>query len=153
MSIDLTCTVAATPGEAWRYFASPGAFRRLSPPFMPLRPVWEAASLRDGLAVLEPRTALPGPLGRRFGPRWHARHDPAGYVEGERFVDRCVSQPYAAATGWVHTHTVTAAPDGAALLGDFGAATIYTAAGAGEGADAAARQLQRGDVLSKSADL
>ncbi|MCT1884075.1 TIGR01777 family oxidoreductase [Dietzia cinnamea] len=118
MSIDLTCTVAATPGEAWRYFASPGAFRRLSPPFMPLRPVREAASLRDGLAVLEPRTALPGPLGRRFGPRWHARHDPAGYVEGERFVDRCVSQPYAAATGWVHTHTVTAAPDGEALLGD-----------------------------------
>lgn len=118
MSIDLTCTVPATPDEAWRYLASPGAFRRLSPPFMPLRPVREADSLRDGLAVLEPRTALPGPLGRRLGPRWHARHDPAGYVEGRRFVDRCVSQPYAAATGWVHTHTVTAAPDGAALLGD-----------------------------------
>lgn len=107
-----------SPAEAWRYFASPGAFLRLSPPFMPLRPVSEADSLRDGVAVLEPRTALPGPLGVRFGPRWHAQHDPAGFVEGERFVDRCVSQPYAAATGWIHTHTVTAGPDGTALLGD-----------------------------------
>ena len=118
MSIDLACTMPATPGEAWRYFASPGAFLRLSPPFMPLRPVRQAESLRDGVAVLEPRTALPGPLGVRFGPRWYAQHDAAGFVEGERFVDRCVSQPYAAATGWVHTHTVTAGPDGTALLGD-----------------------------------
>lgn len=118
MSIDLTCTIPASRGEAWGYFASPGAFLRLSPPFMPLRPVTEARSLRDGEAVLEPRTALPGPLGRRFGPRWHARHDPAGYIEGQRFVDRCASQPYAAATGWVHTHTVTTGPDGTALLGD-----------------------------------
>ena len=118
MSIDFSCSIPATPGEAWRYFASPGAFLRLSPPFMPLRPVAEADSLRDGVAVLEPRTALPGPLGVRFGPRWRAQHDPAGFVEGERFVDRCVSQPYAAATGWVHTHTVKAGPDGNALLGD-----------------------------------
>ena len=118
MSIDLTCTVPADPAEAWRYFAAPGALPRLSPPFLPLRPVEEAASLRDGRAVLEPRSALPGPVGRRFGPRWHAQHDPAGYVEGERFVDCCVSQPYAAATGWVHTHTVTAGPDGTAVLGD-----------------------------------
>ena len=118
MSIDLSCILPVSPAEAWRYFAAPGAFRRLSPPFMPLRPVSEADSLRDGTAVLEPRTALPGPLGTRFGPRWHARHDPERYLEGERFVDRCVSQPYAAATGWVHTHTVTAGPDGTTLLGD-----------------------------------
>ena len=118
MSIDLTCSVPVTVDEAWRYLAAPGAFRRLSPPFMPLRPVREADSLRDGVAVLEPRTALPGPLAARFGPRWVARHDPAGYTEGERFVDRCTSQPYAAATGWVHTHTVTAGPGGTALLGD-----------------------------------
>lgn len=118
MSIDLTCRIGVNPVEAWRYFASPGAFLRLSPPFMPLRPVSEADSLRDGVAVLEPRTALPGPLGTAFGPKWHARHEPAGYVEGERFVDRCVSQPYAAATGWVHHHTVTTSPDGTTVLGD-----------------------------------
>lgn len=118
MSIDLTCTVPVSPAEAWRYFASPGALVRLSPPFMPLRPAQEASSLRDGEAVLEPRTALPGPLASKFGPRWVARHEPERYVEGERFVDRCVSQPYAAATGWVHTHTVTAGPEGTAMLGD-----------------------------------
>ena len=118
MSIDVSCTVPASPAEAWRYLAAPGALRRLSPPFLPLRPVREASSLRDGEAVLEPRTALPGPLAARFGPRWVARHDPRGYVDGERFVDRCVSQPYAAATGWVHEHTVTPGPDGTAVLGD-----------------------------------
>ena len=118
MSIDLTCSIPAGAAEAWDYLAAPGAFVRISPPFMPLRPVRQADSLRDGTAVLEPRTALPGPLGVRFGPRWTAQHDPSGYVEGERFVDRCVSEPYAGLTGWVHHHTVTAAPDGTALLGD-----------------------------------
>lgn len=118
MSIDLSCTIRAGADEAWDYLASPGAFVRISPPFMPLRPVSQADSLRDGVAVLEPRSALPGPLGTRFGPRWVAQHDPAGYVEGERFVDRCVSQPYAGLTGWVHEHTVTAGPDGTAVLGD-----------------------------------
>jgi uncharacterized protein (TIGR01777 family) len=118
MSIDLTCSIPAGAAEAWDYLAAPGAFIRISPPFMPLRPVSQADSLRDGVAVLEPRTALPGPLGRRFGPRWTAQHDPAGYVEGERFVDRCVSQPYAGLTGWVHEHTVAEGADGRALLGD-----------------------------------
>ena len=118
MSIDVTCTIGASPAEAWRYFDSPGALRRLSPPFMSLRPVREAGSLRDGEAILAPRTALPGPLATQFGPAWTARHDPEGYVSGERFVDRCVSEPYATATGWVHVHTVTAGPDGTAMLGD-----------------------------------
>lgn len=118
MSIDVTCTIGASPAEAWRYFDSPGALRRLSPPFMPLHPVREAESLRDGETILEPRTALPGPLAARFGPAWIARHDPDGYVSGERFVDRCASEPYATATGWVHVHTVTAGPDGTAVLGD-----------------------------------
>ncbi|MGW8592952.1 TIGR01777 family oxidoreductase [Dietzia sp. NPDC055877] len=118
MSIDVSCTVPVPPAEAWRYLAAPGALRRLSPPFMSLRPVHEAGSLRDGEAVLEPRTALPGPLAARFGPRWVARHDPQGFVDGERFVDRCVSEPYATATGWVHVHTVTAGPSGATMLGD-----------------------------------
>ncbi|MFL0578811.1 TIGR01777 family oxidoreductase [Dietzia sp. 179-F 9C3 NHS] len=117
MSIELSCAVRADAVEAWRYLASPGAFRRLSPPFMPLRPVSEADSLRDGRAVLAPRSALPGPLGTTLGPPWVARHEPDGFVEGERFRDRCVSQPYAALTGWVHEHTVVDGPGGA-VLGD-----------------------------------
>src|SRR5699024_8011335 len=64
------------------------------------------------------RSALPGPLGARLGPAWTATHDPAAYVDGERFVDRCTSQPYAGLTGWVHEHTVTAGPDGTTVLGD-----------------------------------
>ena len=126
MSIDVSCTIPVAPAEAWRYFASPGAFLRLSPPFLPLRPVSEAKSLRDGVAVLEPRSALPGPLGTPFGPRWYARHDASAYVEGERFVDRCDSQPYAAATGWVHHHTVAPGPTsaGPAAGGRSGATTI-----------------------------
>lgn len=110
--------IGVDAAAAWAYLAAPGALHRLSPPFLPMRPVAEAASLRDGEALLAPRTALPGPLGARLGPLWRARHDPRGYVEGERFVDRCVSQPYAALTGWVHEHTVAPAGAGRALLGD-----------------------------------
>src|SRR5699024_9807996 len=104
--------------DLWGYFAAPGAMRRLAPPFMPLRPHREADSLRDGVAVLVPRSALPGPRGARLGPAWAATRDPAAYVDGERFVDRCTSQPYAGLTGWVHEHTVTAGPDGTTVLGD-----------------------------------
>lgn len=118
MSIELDHTIGVDPATAWRYFAAPGAMRRLAPPFMPLRPHREADSLRDGEAVLVPRSALPGPLGVRLGPAWVATHDPAGYVDGERFVDRCTSQPYAGLTGWVHEHTVAAGPDGTTVLGD-----------------------------------
>ena len=110
MSIDAFCTIPATPAEAWRYFTAPGALPRLSPPFLSLRPVREAASLRDGEAVLEPRTALPGPLAARFGPQWVARHEPDGFVDGERFVDRCVTEPYASATVPIHAPCSTAAP-------------------------------------------
>ena len=39
MSIDVSCIVPASPAEAWRYLAAPGALGRLSPPFMSLRPV------------------------------------------------------------------------------------------------------------------
>lgn len=118
MSIDVTGTVRAEADTVWRYFAAPGAIRRLAPPFLPLRPVSEAESLRDGEAVLVPRSAVPGPLGVRLGPAWVAAHDPAAYVEGERFVDRCTSQPYAGLTGWAHEHTVSAGPEGTTILGD-----------------------------------
>jgi serine/threonine protein kinase len=50
--------------------------------------------------------------------------------------------------GDVYGHNIMARPDGAALLGDFGAATIYTAAGAGEGADAAALGVLMLELLS-----
>ena len=120
MSIDARCAVPVRPDEVWRYYSSPGAMFRLAPPFVGMRPVSEASSLRSGEAVLAPSSALPlpGPLGGRLGPKWIARHQPDGYIEGRQFVDKCVSQPYARLTGWEHTHTVGAYGDDSALLGD-----------------------------------
>ncbi|WP_333619633.1 TIGR01777 family oxidoreductase [Dietzia sp.] len=109
MSFSHTCIIDADPERVWGYFSAPGAFHRLAPPFLALRPVSEADSLADGTAVLAPATSLPGPLRGPSRPRWIARHDPSGYIEGERFVDRCSSAPYRRLTGWVHTHTVEAA--------------------------------------------
>ena len=116
MSFSHTCIIDAEPERVWQYFSSPGALRRLAPPFLALQPVSEASSLAEGTAVLAPATSLPGPLRGPSHPRWIARHDPRGYIEGARFVDRCASAPYLQLTGWVHTHTVEAVdnePEGA----------------------------------------
>ena len=96
-----------SPEEVFGWFSSPGAFQRLSPPFLPMRPAREADSLRDGEAVLQPTSPLPvvPKLVEPLAPQWLARHDPSEFVQGRRFVDRCVSQPYARLTGWVHEHT------------------------------------------------
>ena len=61
--------VDAPRDEVFPWHARPGAFARLAPPWIPAQMAAEAASLRDGRAVL----ALPG------GLRWVARHDPAVY--------------------------------------------------------------------------
>ena len=105
MGITVETIVPAERDRVWRYFAAPGAFQRLSPPFLPLRPSEEATSLRGGTARLALSSSLPGVLGRPVGPRWVARHDPTGYVEGAEFVDRCDSAPYRQLTGWTHHHS------------------------------------------------
>lgn len=133
MSFSHTCIIDAEPERVWRYFSAPGAFRRLAPPFLALRPLAEAESLADGTAVLAPATSLPGPLRGPSHPRWVARHDPRGYIEGMRFVDRCASTPYRQLTGWVHTHTVEAA-EGDTARGSEGSGR----AGDGRGATATA---------------
>ena len=79
-----------------RWFASPGAVRRLTPGYAPLTPVREADSLRDGVTEFR----LPARL------RWRARHDPDGYSSGTRFVDKVTNQPFADVTGWRHTHYI-----------------------------------------------
>jgi uncharacterized protein (TIGR01777 family) len=76
--------------EVFGWYARPGALVRLTPPWLPIRPVQEATSLRDGTAVL----ALPG------GLRWVARHRPDGYRHAERFVDELASP----ALHWGHEH-------------------------------------------------
>jgi ligand-binding SRPBCC domain-containing protein len=63
-----------------------------------LRVAAEAASLRDGRAVL----TLPGRL------RWAAQHDPAAYDPPRRFADELASMPLRAALPWRHTHEFAA---------------------------------------------
>lgn len=78
------------------WFDRPGAVRRLTPGNAPLTPVREADSLRDGLTEFR----LPA------GLRWRAQHQPDGYSEGRRFVDKVANQPFSAVTGWRHTHYI-----------------------------------------------
>lgn len=61
--------------DVFHWHERPGAIVRLTPPWLPIRVVSEARSLRDGVAVM----ALPG------GITWHARH--SGYDPPHRFVD------------------------------------------------------------------
>ncbi|HJQ06408.1 MAG TPA: TIGR01777 family oxidoreductase [Nocardioides sp.] len=91
--------------EVFAWHARPGAVYRLTPPWQPIRVLQEAASLRDGQAVF----ALPA------GRRWVARHDPDGYVEGERFVDELVSRPFVVPVRWRHEHRIEPAAGGSSL--------------------------------------
>ena len=86
--------VGAPLDEVFTWHTRPGAFARLAPPWVPLRVAAEAASLRDGRAVL----ALPG------GMRWVARHDPAAYDPPRRFADELASLPLSAVLPWRHVH-------------------------------------------------
>ena len=105
MSIRTSQSLPYPAQEVFAWFARPGAFRRLSPPFSPLRPLREAESLRDGEATL----ALP------LGLRWAAKHEPAEYREGERFVDAPTWDGWrtlpTARLPWRHPHRIL--PDGA----------------------------------------
>lgn len=93
--------------DVWDWHTRPGAMRRLVPPFQPMTVVSEAQSLADGVAVL----GLPG------GLRWVARHQPADYVSGHRFVDELSSDgvtswPARLAGRWRHVHTFDEAGSG-----------------------------------------
>jgi uncharacterized protein (TIGR01777 family) len=86
--------VDAPPEEVFAWHARPGALARLAPPWVPVRMAAEAASLRNGRAVL----VLPG------GMRWVARHDPAAYDPPRRFADELASPPLSAVVPWRHVH-------------------------------------------------
>ena len=99
MSIRHSSVVQAPVDEVFAWFARPGAFVRLSPPWQPARLRSQSTSLADGCAVLQ----LPG------GLTWVAQHDPEAYAPPHRFADRLVrrglsSLPVAAVLRWNHTH-------------------------------------------------
>lgn len=94
--------------DVFRWHGRPGALSRLVPPWQPVRAAKEADSLRDGEAVL----ALPA------GLEWRARHDPASYVEGRRFVDVLATPVLGPLVGWRHTHSFGEEPGGRCRITD-----------------------------------
>ena len=80
--------------DVFGWHARPGALTRLTPPWLPVRTVAEAANLRDGTAILR----LAG------GPRWEARHRPGGFDPPHQFVDELSGSPLESALRWRHTH-------------------------------------------------
>jgi uncharacterized protein (TIGR01777 family) len=99
VGLEYSSVVDAPITDVFDWYARPGAFGRLSPPWQPMRLVSESASLRDGRAIL----ALPG------GLRWVAVHQPDGYDPPRRFVDviggdGLAALPTRIAVRWRHTH-------------------------------------------------
>ncbi len=113
MSFTFSTIVPASLAETFAWHARPGAFTRLAPPWMPARIIAEAASLRDGRAVL----GFPG------GLKWIAQHDPAGFAENQRFADELIrdgltSWPISAALNWRHTHEFESLDDARTQIRD-----------------------------------
>ncbi len=106
MGLEYSSLVDAPIADVFAWYARPGAFNRLSPPWQPMRLVSEAASLKDGRATL----ALPG------GLRWVAVHRPDGYDPPRRFVDEIggdglATLPARVAVRWRHSHEFEDAGD------------------------------------------
>lgn len=99
------------PQDVARWWARPGAVRRLTPPWVPLTPAGDAASLRDGTAVF----TVPG------GLRIESRHRPEEYEPGRAFADRVHVAGLPAP--WHHRHVVEPRDDGeaAALIDEIDA--------------------------------
>ncbi|WP_244895919.1 SRPBCC family protein, partial [Mycobacterium asiaticum] len=99
MGINYSSVIDAPRDEVFAWYARPGAFNRLSPPWSPMRLIAEAESLEDGRAIL----ALPG------GLRWIAQHQPHSYDPPRRFADAISSDGLASlpprlVARWRHTH-------------------------------------------------
>ena len=104
MGLTYSSVVNATVDDVFSWHARPGAVTRLTPPWPPVRVLREAASLRDGRAVL----GLPG------GLRWVAEHQPDGYDPPNSFADSLTTPLLA----WRHTHQFSPAGDSATLVTD-----------------------------------
>jgi uncharacterized protein len=104
MGLRYSSVVAAGLDEVFAWHTRPGAIIRLMPPWLPVRVVREAESVRDGRAVL----ALPG------GLRWAAAHQPDGYDPPSRFADALESLPLS----WRHVHEFAPAGEQLTLVTD-----------------------------------
>lgn len=102
MALRTSNIIDAPIDDVFAWHEQPGAIRRLSPPWQPVRVVEEASSLRDGRAVLR----LPG------GVRWVAQH--GEYEPPRQFVDTLVSLPLP----WRHRHLFEAVAPSTTRLTD-----------------------------------
>ena len=101
MGIVSSQVVDAPLDEVFAWFERPGAIHRLAPPWQPVRVRSEAASLRDGQAVL---TVPPGLT-------WVAEHQPDGFRPRRQFVDELTSVPLRNVLSWRHVHEFEAVTD------------------------------------------
>jgi uncharacterized protein (TIGR01777 family) len=103
MGLTYSSVVDASLGDVFSWHTRPGAIARLTPPWLPIRVLREASSLRDGQAVL----GLPG------GLRWTAVHQPDAYDPPHAFADELDSP-----LPWRHLHQFSAAGDRSTLVTD-----------------------------------
>ena len=94
MTFEHRVVVEAPLADVFDWHSRPGAVTRLMPPWQPVRVVQEAASLRDGRAVL----GLPG------GVKWVAQHQAGAYDPPHQFADELTSRPLGVVVRWRHTH-------------------------------------------------
>lgn len=98
-----------TREEAFAWHERPGAFQRLTPPFMPARLERGGGTLEAGSEVVLRLLPRAGQL----GPRWRARH--VVYDPPAEFRDEQVSGPFAE---WSHRHRFDPADAGSTVLTD-----------------------------------
>jgi uncharacterized protein (TIGR01777 family) len=108
MGLTYSSVVGAEPDEVFSWHTRRGAITRLMPPWPPVHVGREAASVRDGEAVLN----LPG------GLRWNARHDPDSYDPPRQFAD-VLRPPLGSALHWRHTHQFAPAVNSGTLVTDI----------------------------------
>ena len=115
MEFTYSTVVNAGLSDVFAWHGRPGAIARLTPPWLPVRVLQEASSLRDGRAVL----GWPG------GLRWVAVHQPASYDPPNMFADELESCPLAAVLSWGHRHQFAPAGQAgqAGQAGEAGEAT------------------------------
>jgi uncharacterized protein len=104
MGLTYSSVVDASLGDVFSWHTRPGAITRLTPPWLPVRVLSEASSLRDGQAVL----GLPG------GLRLTAVHQPGDYDPPHAFADELASS----LLSWRHLHQFSAAGERATLVTD-----------------------------------
>jgi uncharacterized protein len=104
MGLTYSSVVDASLADVFSWHTRPGAMTRLTPPWLPVRVLREASSLRDGQAVL----SLPG------GLRLTSVHQPGDYDPPHAFADELTSP----LPPWRHLHQFSQAGEQTTLVTD-----------------------------------